>query len=154
MHSLLQAMTASSPAWRYDLTLGNYDDKSSSDTSGTFGVTFLVRVSTDGTIDIDRAYNSDTNDVVTYITPANGKNLWIRCTQVSGTSLNVGDATGSWHSLTSSQARSFGLTYTASAGAPDLVSATIKLELARDSGGTDIVADSGNLSMEIGNVGP
>jgi|8_EtaG_2_1085327.scaffolds.fasta_scaffold00172_4 hypothetical protein len=156
MHALLQAIAVSTPAIAYDLSSlsASYTDKSSSDSSGNYGITFHIRVTTDGTIDVVRVHNSDTNDAETYITPANGKNLWVRCTNVSGTSINAGDSAGSWHTLTSSTARSFGLTYTASAGSPDLISSVIKIELARDSGGTDVVADSGNTSLEIGNVGP
>lgn len=156
MFAILQAMAVSAPSWTYDLSslTSVYTDKSSSDIGGNFGCTFHVRNTSDGTIDVVRVHNGDQNDEEVYVTPANGRNLWVRCTDVSGTPLNAGDATGSWHTLTSSQARSFGLTYTAGSGSPDLISSVIKLEIARDSGGTDIVADSGNTSIEIGNIGP
>lgn len=157
MNPMFRALVSGAVIPVYDLSgiTTSRTDKSISDQAGNYGYTFLIRNTLDATIDGDRVHNSDENNIVnTYLTPVNGKNLWVRCTLVAGTALNAGDATGSWHTLTSSQARSFGLTYTASAGAPDLDQSTIRLEIATDSGGTNIVATSDNCVVEVGNVGP
>ena len=137
----------------YDLSVlsSSYTDQDNVDRA--YKVVFLIRNTLDGTVDIDKNFEADIVDAAIYLTPPVGKNLWVRCTQNSGQAFNEGDAVGSWHSLTSSQARSFGLSFTSS-GSPDLQGANIDLEIATDSGGTDIVATKAGIAITIGNTGP
>ena len=132
----------------YDLSAlaAGYTDQDSSTT--TFKVVFLFRVTTDGTVDVDRNVEADLPDEAIYVTPAAGA-LGVRCTQNSGTALNVGDTVGSWVSLTPAQARSFGLSYT-SGGGPDQVVANIDLEISTDSGGSSIVASKAGIDLTVG----
>lgn len=132
----------------YDLSdIGSYSDTGAA--TQTYSVTLFFRATNDATVDVVRNVNGNTNNVEQYVDPADGPNLWIRCTDESGTPLNVGDATGSWHSLTSAQQRSFGLSYT-STGGVDFQVSSISFDLATDSGGSNIVASSGTISLTAG----
>ena len=128
-----------------DLSAG-YTDQDPSTT--TFKVEFLFRVSTDGTVDVDRNVEADLPDEAVYVTPPAGA-LWVRCTQNSGTALNEGDTVGSWLSLTPAQARSFGLSHI-SGGGPDQVVANIDLEISTDSGGASVVASKAGIDLTVG----
>jgi len=112
--------------------------------------TYSVRVyfRTDATIDVVRNTSGNSNDIETYVVPTSeSSNLYVRATNVSGQTLNLGDAAGSWHSLATE--RSFGITYT-STGGFDQVVGIVKFELATDSGGSNIVATSSNITITVG----
>lgn len=112
----------------------------------TYSVVVYFR--TDATIDVVRNVTGSNNDIETYVVPTSeSANLYVRATNVSGQVLNVGDAAGSWHSLATQ--RSFGISYTSSGGF-DQVSGVKKFELATDSGGTNIVATSSNITITVG----
>lgn len=115
-------------------------------TNSLYEAKFVFRVVTNGTVDLLRNINSDTIPDETYVTPPGGS-LYVRCTQVSGTALNVGDTLSTWHNLTSE--RTFGLQISTSGG-PDLISAELDFDLATDSGGTNIVASASSIDIEVG----
>lgn len=115
----------------------------------TYSVTFHFRDTLTGTVDLVRGQSLNFVPDDTYVAPALGGTFYVRCTQNSGTALNVGDTLGAWLSLTSVQERSFGLQYTTSGG-PDLVSANIDFDLATDSGGSNIVASQSGIDIEVG----
>ena len=117
--------------------------------STVYAVDLHFRVTTDATVDILRNINADLLNEAIYAEPAPGGTLYVRCTQNSGTALNLGDTLGSWLSLTISQARNFGLSYM-SGGGPDLAVANIDLEIAADAAGTNIVASKLSISLEVG----
>lgn len=140
------------PGVEYDLsTLISQTDRG--DAAGTYFVDFRFRVTTDGTVDVLKNFEADLPDLATYATPARGGTLYVRCSQNSGTALNVGDATGSWLSLTPSTERSFGLTITTSSQ-PDLISANVDFELSTDSGGVVVVASKAGIVLNVGRNAP
>lgn len=138
----------------YDLSALTDPVNDQSNGSGTYGVTWFFRVTSDGTVDVTRTFGSNITDDAVYVDPAAGQTLYVRCTQNSGQAFNVGDTLATWHSLTGAQARSFGLSYSASGPDPDLVSYNVDFEIATDSGGTDIVATKAGVNGDVGNTGP
>ena len=131
----------------YDLSslASSYSDTGGATT--TYGITFTARDSiTDGTIDVLRTINSDLNNEELMLDPI-GTSLWIKATYVSGQTFTSGDAVGSWLELSAD--KSWTMSYTSSGGA-DTVSGVYKFELATDSGGSNIVADSGNITFQVG----
>ena len=154
MIGLLAAFAASSGlATLYSLSnVNSADDSNNFD--ATYSVTWRFNNTLDGEVDILRGQAGDLLSDEVYVFPPGGQNLWVRCTQNSGTNLNVGDSTGSWHSLTSSQSRSFGLSIAASGPDPDLISANVSFDIATDASGSNIVATVANRLCEVGHSGP
>lgn len=113
----------------------------------TYTVNFIVRDSiTDGTIDVTKAITSSELDEETYIVPT-GSSVWVRATYVSGDTFTSGAAVGSWLELSTD--RTWTMSHTTSGGL-DQISGIYKFELATDSGGSNIVADSGNITFRVG----
>jgi len=131
----------------YDLSgIGDYSDTGAP--TQTYSVTVWFR--TDATVDIVRNINGTTNDVETFVIPTSlATSLYVRCTEGTGGSpLNLGDASGAWHAL--STQRSFGLQYTSTGGVDFITSDDLTFELATDSGGSNIVATRTGRILTVG----
>ena len=149
--SILLAAFATPVVTVYDLSdlAGSYSDVGG--TSVTYSVEIIIRNTNDGTVDVTRGQSANQNNEENYLVPPNGMNLWVQCTQNSGTALNVGDTVGSWVTLESAQSRSFGLSYLSS-GPADSISTNIDLDIATDSGGTNIVASRASIVVTVGEI--
>jgi hypothetical protein len=135
----------------FDLShVGSLTDQSNG--VGTYGASYIFQNTLTGGLNTTRIFTSDPGVTGQYIGRLNGNTYYVRCTQNSGTSLNVGDTVGSWLSIDDTTSREFGISYSAGAGF-DQVTANIDLEIARDSGGTDIVATVAGLVITAGNTG-
>ncbi len=119
---------------------GTYGDLSVDPTNCSCGLRFNV----DGSIDILRTSLGNLLGAQKWFNPSGGSpgnNYWVRCTLTSGTVSGGSAATGSWLALSSSRL------WQKTTTAVGLVEFTATIEIATDSGGTNIVS-SGSFTIQ------
>lgn len=135
-------------------TVYNLSDMAASHTdvggfTDTYGISVIFR--TDGTVDVTKLINLDTNDQVDpYVSPTSEtSNTWVRCTFNSGDDMTSGDTRGVWHRLDTE--RSFTQEHT-TGGGNDLLAGNFDYELSSDASGSPIEATKAGVTTQVGEL--
>lgn len=130
----------------FSVTLANVNSNSPFTDQGGPTHEYRVRLdfNSDGTLDVDRLRNTNTLGIVWGTGGVTG--LYLRLTVTAGTMTS--GTTGSW--LQMNATRSFTKSYTPTGPAPDTESVTFTVDIATDSGGSNIIATQTGLVIEVG----
>ena len=107
-----------------------------------------VRYNTDGTID-KVVYNNSYTEVQNWCTPtsyADVQDHWVRFVRISGDSAGFTGTLNTWLKVSGTSSSNREIVYNVSAGA-GILSGTYSVEIATDSGGSNIVAGPSNITL-------